>query len=64
MIEIIPSDKLGIDEILQNVKEENPEYLLVIGRKNNGDWYFTSNDTNPMKHISAAQTFLNYVMDM
>jgi hypothetical protein len=63
LIEIIPVDDLSVDTILDEVKKEKLDYVLVLGRKDDGSWYFTANDNNPMKSISAAQTFLNYIMD-
>ena len=61
MIEILPDDDLGVNNILDQAKEDNLDYVLVIGRKEDG-WYFASNDPDAMKASSAAQHFLNYAM--
>jgi hypothetical protein len=61
-LEIIPlDDDAGVQEVLTRAVDEELEYVLVIGRKDDG-WYFAASEPDVMKALISTEQFRNYMM--
>ena len=61
-IEIIPNEEFSVEEMLEECKDKDLEYAVVIGRTKDGGYYYAASEPDPLHAMYLADQFKNYVM--
>jgi hypothetical protein len=63
-LEVIPadSDRAEVQRVLDDLKEDDLEYVLVIGQDRNGGWYIAASDEDMNRAVHSVNAFRQLVM--
>ena len=62
-IEIIPNEEdKSVHEMLEESKEMDLDYALLIGHTSDGGYYFAASHPDPLRAMYLADKFKDYVM--
>ena len=61
-IEIIPNEEVGVREMLEDCKDMDLDYAVVLGHTKDGGYYFAASQPDSLRAMYLADQFKNYVL--
>ena len=61
-IEVIPKEDVGVKEMLEDCKDIDLDYAVVLGHTKDGGYYFAASNPDPLRAMYLADSFKNYVL--
>jgi hypothetical protein len=61
-IEVIPTEDLGVEEMLEDIKDMDLDYAVVLGQMKDGSYYFAASNPDALRAMYLSDQFKNYVL--